>query len=68
MQMISPTSASINAMGMSDLFAVLLITPICFGNALNLDGLIREENENRTDVKFELEKSSRERSRGYRTQ
>jgi hypothetical protein len=29
MQIMSPASASINAMGMSDLFAVLLNAPIC---------------------------------------
>jgi hypothetical protein len=42
-QIIYPASASINAMGMSDLFAIFLIAPICFENALHLDGLIREE-------------------------
>jgi hypothetical protein len=45
MQIIDPASASINAMGMSDLFAILRIAPICFENALHLDGLIREEND-----------------------
>ena len=68
MQIINPASASINAMGMSDLFAVLLIAPICFENALHLDSLIREENDNRTDITVELEKNSGKRSRGSRTQ
>jgi hypothetical protein len=68
MQIINQKSASINAMGMSDLFAVLLIAPICFGNALHLDGLIREEKEYRTDITVELEKNSGKRSRGSRTQ
>ena len=57
MQIINPASASINAMGMSDLFAVLLIAPICFENALHLDRLIREENDNRTDITVELAKN-----------
>jgi hypothetical protein len=67
-QIISPASASINAMGMSDLFAVLPIATNCFGNALHLDGLIREENESRTDVTVEMEKNSRKRNRVSRTQ
>jgi hypothetical protein len=68
MQRINPASASINAMVMSNIFAVLLIVPICFQNALHLDGLIREENDNRTDITVELEKNSGKRSRGSRTQ
>mgnify|MGYP003438799006 FL=1 len=68
MQIINPASASINAMGMSDLFAVLLIAPICFENALHLDRLIREENDNRTDITVELAKNSGKRIRGSRTQ
>jgi hypothetical protein len=68
MQIINPASASINAMGMSDLFAVLLIAPICFENALHLDSLIREENDNRTDIAVELEKNSGKRSTVFRKQ
>jgi hypothetical protein len=68
MQIINPASASINATGTSDLFAVLLIAPICFENALYLDGSIREENDNRTDIIVEMEKNSGKRSRGSRTQ
>jgi hypothetical protein len=68
MQSINPASASINAMGISDLFAILLIAPICFENASYLDGLIREENDNRTDITVELAKNSGKRSRGSRTQ
>jgi hypothetical protein len=36
MQIIYLASAFINDMSMSDLFAVLLIAPICFENALHL--------------------------------
>jgi hypothetical protein len=68
MQIINPAWSSINAIGLSDLFAVLLIALICFGNSLHLDGLIREENDNRTDVTVELKKNSRKRTRGSRTQ
>jgi hypothetical protein len=39
----------------------------CFENALHLDGLIPEENDNRTNITFELEKNSGKRRRGSRT-
>jgi hypothetical protein len=68
MQIINPASASINAMGLSDLFAVLLIAPICFENVLNLDGLIREEKDNRTYITVELAKNAGKRCRCSRTQ
>jgi hypothetical protein len=68
MQIINLASASINAMGMSDVFAVLCIAPICFENALHLDGSIREDYDNHTDINVELEKSSGKRCRVSRPQ
>jgi hypothetical protein len=67
-QIINPTSASINAMGMSDLFAVLLIAPICFENALHLDGLTRERSAHSTEISIEMERNSGKRRKMSRAQ
>jgi hypothetical protein len=67
-QIINPASASINAMGMSDLFAVLLIAPICFENALHFDGLTREGSAHSAGSTVELEMNSGKRRKVSRAQ
>jgi len=49
-QIVNPASASINSMGMSDLFAVLLIAPVCFESALHLDEVTRQERTPSTEI------------------
>jgi hypothetical protein len=56
-QIINPSSASVNSMGMSDMFAVLLVAPVCFERAMHLEGSTEQGSTRKRGIKGDVGES-----------
>jgi hypothetical protein len=56
-QIINPSSASVNSMGMSDMFAVLLVAPVCFESAMHLEGSTEQGSTRKAGMKGDVGES-----------